>query len=59
VDVSGDGGADLLATKADGTLVYCPNNAAVNPNHQPFISCVDTGSGWQPSIVSRLVANNG
>ncbi|WP_163509111.1 CHAP domain-containing protein [Fodinicola acaciae] len=57
VDVSGDGSVDLLASKADGSLIYCPNNAATNPGHAPFVSCVTTGNGWQPSLVSRLVAN--
>ncbi|WP_163509110.1 transglycosylase SLT domain-containing protein [Fodinicola acaciae] len=58
VDVSGDGSVDLLASKADGSLIYCPNNAATNPGHAPFVSCVTTGNGWQPSQVTRLLANN-
>ncbi|MFC4087255.1 FG-GAP repeat domain-containing protein, partial [Amycolatopsis samaneae] len=45
-DFSGDGSADLLATKKDGTLLWCPNNRATNPGGAPFMTCSVTGSGW-------------
>jgi hypothetical protein len=46
-DISGDGSDDLLATKPDGTLLYCPNNGASNPGGAPFTTCNTIGSGWQ------------
>ncbi len=41
-DISGDGSADLLARKPDGTLWYYPNNRSSNPGGLPFV-----GSGSQ------------
>jgi hypothetical protein len=41
-DISGDGSADLLARKPDGSLWYYPNNRASNPGGVPFV-----GSGTQ------------
>jgi hypothetical protein len=46
-DISGDGHADLVATKPDGTLWYYPNNSDSNPGHVPFISGTQIGTGWQ------------
>jgi hypothetical protein len=37
-DVNGDGYADIIATKSDGSLWYYPNNIRTNPNHLPFSS---------------------
>ena len=34
-DVNGDGRADLLATKADGTLWYFQNNGTTTPYQTP------------------------
>jgi hypothetical protein len=45
-DISGDGCADLLAVKSDGTLWYYPNNMNSNPGHVPFTSGLQVGSGW-------------
>ncbi len=41
-DISGDGSADLLARKPDGSLWYYPNNRSSNPGGLPFV-----GSGTQ------------
>jgi GH25 family lysozyme M1 (1,4-beta-N-acetylmuramidase) len=46
-DISGDGHADILATKPDGTLWYYPNNSDSNPGHVPFISGTQIGTGWE------------
>ncbi|WP_189260153.1 FG-GAP-like repeat-containing protein, partial [Lentzea flava] len=45
-DVSGDGSADLIATRGNGEMIYCPNNASSNPNGRPFLGCDLVGSGW-------------
>ncbi|WP_235921889.1 C40 family peptidase [Lentzea tibetensis] len=45
-DVSGDGYADLLATRADGTLHYFPNNINSNRAH-PFGPRFEIGTGFQ------------
>jgi Tachylectin/FG-GAP-like repeat len=45
-DISGDGCADLVATKSDGTLWYYPNNMSSNPGHVPFSSGIQVGTGW-------------
>ncbi|MGC5285255.1 FG-GAP-like repeat-containing protein [Micromonospora sp. DT231] len=51
-DVSGDGHADVLATKPDGTLWYYPNNMDSNAGGLPFINGTQIGQGWQ--IHSRI-----
>ncbi|MFI6820503.1 FG-GAP-like repeat-containing protein [Micromonospora sp. NPDC050187] len=45
-DVSGDGHADLIATKPDGTLWYYPNNINTNPDNRPYTSGREIGTGW-------------
>jgi hypothetical protein len=46
-DISGDGSADLLGRKPDGTLFYYPNNRASNPGGVPFMgSGTQIGSGF-------------
>jgi hypothetical protein len=55
-DVSGDGYADLLATKPDGTLWYYPNNINADPNHHPFGSGTQIGQGW--NTYSRIAAGD-
>jgi hypothetical protein len=46
-DIDGDGAADLLGGKADGTLWYYPNNRASNPGGLPFAgSGMQIGSGF-------------
>ncbi|WP_163513265.1 protein kinase domain-containing protein [Fodinicola acaciae] len=49
-DVSGDGSADLLGidpSASSGKLIYCANNASVNPDHRPFVGCEDGGgANW-------------
>ncbi|MET8041416.1 FG-GAP-like repeat-containing protein [Micromonospora sp. NPDC005215] len=51
-DVSGDGHADIVATKPDGTLWYYPNNMDSNAGGVPFIGTEQIGKGWQ--IYSRI-----
>ncbi|WP_258905117.1 VCBS repeat-containing protein [Actinokineospora sp. UTMC 2448] len=47
-DLSGDGSADLLARKPDGTLWYYPNNRYSNPGNVPFAgSGTQVGHGFQ------------
>jgi hypothetical protein len=53
-DVSGDGAADILATKPDGSLWYYPNNSSTNPGHVPFVSGTNVGSGW--AVYNRVMA---
>ncbi|GHJ52180.1 hypothetical protein Nm8I071_14870 [Nonomuraea sp. TT08I-71] len=46
-DVSGDGYADLIATKPDGTMHYYPNNIRTNANGEPFTGSRQIGgTGW-------------
>ncbi|MFI0797092.1 tachylectin-related carbohydrate-binding protein, partial [Micromonospora rubida] len=45
-DVSGDGYADLLATKPDGTLHYYSNNINTNPDNRPYTDGRQIGTGW-------------
>jgi hypothetical protein len=46
-DVSGDGYADVLATKPDGTLWYYPNNINSNANGEPYTGSRQIGgNGW-------------
>ncbi|MEO3830649.1 VCBS repeat-containing protein [Nonomuraea sp. B10E8] len=44
-DVNGDGFADILAVKSDGSLRYFGNNFRVSPK-APFGSGYQVGSGW-------------
>jgi hypothetical protein len=44
-DVTGDGRADLVASKADGTLWLYANGSS---NTVPYSSGIRIGSGWQP-----------
>jgi hypothetical protein len=44
-DVTGDGRADLVATRSDGTLLLYPNGGS---NTSPYSSGSQIGSGWQP-----------
>ncbi|MER7416130.1 FG-GAP-like repeat-containing protein [Micromonospora peucetia] len=44
-DVNGDGYADIIATKPDGTLWYYQNVYATNPSG-PLSSGVQIGTGW-------------
>ncbi|RLK22480.1 VCBS repeat protein [Micromonospora sp. M71_S20] len=44
-DVNGDGFADMIATKSDGTLWYYQNAYATNPSW-PFSGGVQIGTGW-------------
>ncbi|WP_112735726.1 FG-GAP-like repeat-containing protein [Micromonospora noduli] len=46
-DVSGDGHADLVATKPDGSLWYYPNNMDSNAGGVPFINGKQVGTGWE------------
>ncbi|WP_258905118.1 FG-GAP-like repeat-containing protein [Actinokineospora sp. UTMC 2448] len=47
-DISGDGSADMLARKPDGTLWYYPNNSYHNPGNVPFTgSGIQVGHGFQ------------
>ncbi|TWP47458.1 VCBS repeat-containing protein [Lentzea tibetensis] len=52
-DVSGDGYADLLATKADGTLHYFPNNINSSPTGRPYGSRSQIGTGFE--VFNRIV----
>jgi hypothetical protein len=52
-DVSGDGHADLVATKPDGTLWYYPNNINTNPDNRPYTSGREIGTGW--NSVDRIM----
>ncbi|WP_394614778.1 FG-GAP-like repeat-containing protein [Lentzea sp. JNUCC 0626] len=52
-DVSGDGYADLLATRSDGTLHYFPNNINSNPERKPFLGRTEIGSGFAPFVQLR------
>ncbi len=45
-DVSGDGAADLLAIRSDGTLWYYANNASSNGYLRPFTGGSQIGTGW-------------
>ncbi|MGC5285257.1 hypothetical protein ACPXBU_03400, partial [Micromonospora sp. DT231] len=51
-DYSGDGHADLVAVKPDGTMHYYPNNMDSNPNHMPFTTGTGIGYGWE--IYSKI-----
>jgi hypothetical protein len=53
-DVSGDGHADIVATKPDGTLWYYPNNSDSNPGHIPFTNGTQIGTGW--TMYNRVMA---
>ncbi|MEV4826700.1 FG-GAP-like repeat-containing protein, partial [Micromonospora sp. NPDC049274] len=44
-DINGDGYADMIATKSDGTLWYYPNNYVNSPNW-PFTTPVQIGAGF-------------
>ncbi|WP_394614777.1 FG-GAP repeat domain-containing protein [Lentzea sp. JNUCC 0626] len=44
-DVSGDGYADLIGVRPDGTLVYFPNN--INSGNGPYGAGIDIGTGFQ------------
>lgn len=44
-DVTGDGYADIIGTKSDGTLWYYGNNYNANPA-QPYGGSVQYGTGW-------------
>jgi hypothetical protein len=47
-DLSGDGSADLMARKPDGTLWYFPNNRYSNPDGLPFVgAAAQIGHGFQ------------
>jgi Subtilase family/FG-GAP-like repeat/FG-GAP repeat len=47
-DVSGDGYADIIATRvSDGSLWYYPNNILSNPGHMPFNTGIEIASGVQ------------
>ena len=46
-DMTGDGYADLVAVRSDGSLVAYYNNIKSNPGHMPFTSGTVIGSGWQ------------
>ncbi|MDX8029763.1 VCBS repeat-containing protein [Lentzea sp. BCCO 10_0856] len=52
-DVSGDGYADLLATKSDGTLHYFPNNINSNPGGRPYTTSTEIGVGFQSFTMLR------
>ncbi|MFC5922654.1 FG-GAP-like repeat-containing protein [Micromonospora vulcania] len=60
-DVSGDGHADVLATKPDGTLWYYPNNMDSNPNHVPFVDGTNIGRDWAQfdRVMSADVSGDG
>ncbi|MFI0797093.1 FG-GAP-like repeat-containing protein [Micromonospora rubida] len=60
-DVSGDGYADLLATKPDGTLHYYGNNINTNPDNRPYGDGRQIGTGWNGlnRIVSGDVSGDG
>jgi GH25 family lysozyme M1 (1,4-beta-N-acetylmuramidase) len=44
-DVTGDGRADMVARKADGTLALYTNGGS---NTAPYSSGIQIGTGWQP-----------
>ncbi|GAA0209079.1 hypothetical protein GCM10010492_03440 [Saccharothrix mutabilis subsp. mutabilis] len=52
-DVSGDGYADLLARKSDGTLHYFPNNMNSNPGGRPFTTSTQVGVGFEAFTMLR------
>ncbi|WP_446210937.1 FG-GAP-like repeat-containing protein [Micromonospora sp. IBSANI012] len=60
-DVSGDGYADILATKPDSTLHYYSNNINSNPDNLPYISSRQIGSGWNTfnRVMSGDVSGDG
>ena len=45
-DVSGDGYADLMGVKSDGTLWEWPDNFTSNPGHLPYASGSQIGTGF-------------
>src|SRR6185437_6357419 len=55
-DVNGDGHADLLAAKPDGTLWYWPNTGNTS---QPFGAGHQVGSGWTDFTTLTLGDLNG
>ncbi|HET8582818.1 MAG TPA: VCBS repeat-containing protein [Jatrophihabitans sp.] len=55
-DVNGDGHADLLATKPDGTLWYWPNTGSATA---PFGAGHQIGSGWTDFTTLTLGDLNG
>ncbi|GAB3940836.1 hypothetical protein GCM10027614_25150 [Micromonospora vulcania] len=59
--MSGDGHADVLATKPDGTLWYYPNNMDSNPNHVPFVDGTNIGRDWAQfdRVMSADVSGDG
>lgn len=46
-DISGDGYADLLGVKPDGTLHHFANNINSNPNGWPYTASTLIGSGFE------------
>ena len=46
-DVSGDGHADALGVKPDGTMWYYPNNMDTNTGGKPFVEKTQVGKDWQ------------
>ncbi|MGC5285256.1 FG-GAP repeat domain-containing protein, partial [Micromonospora sp. DT231] len=46
-DVSGDGHADALGVKPDGTMWYYPNNMDSNAGGKPFTTVTQVGEDWQ------------
>ncbi|MEU6716804.1 VCBS repeat-containing protein [Nonomuraea sp. NPDC046802] len=57
-DVSGDGYADILAAKSDGSLNYFANNFNVSPN-APYGNSRQIGSGWADMKHTALGDVNG
>jgi hypothetical protein len=56
-DVNGDGPADIIAMRADGTLWYYINGINTNPpGTSPFVYGAQIGTGW--SVYSQLVLHD-
>lgn len=47
-DITGDGPAEIVAVRTDGTLVAYYNNLYSNPPGMPYTTATVIGSGWQP-----------
>jgi hypothetical protein len=56
-DVNGDGPADIIGVRADGTLWYYINGIRTNPaGTSPFVYGAQIGSGW--SVYPQLVLHD-
>lgn len=46
-DLTGDGYAEIVATRSDGALIAYYNNMLSNPGRMPYTTGTVIGSGWQ------------